>query len=276
MSSLLDDIGRPRVMGVLNVTPDSFSDGGRFNQIDAAIAHAQQMWADGADLIDVGGESTRPGADRPTTSDELDRVIPVVRALAERGIAVSIDTMRSEVAGAAVVAGAMLVNDVSGGLADPDMHATVARAGAAYVAMHWRAPSTVMQLHTDYPGGVVADTVRELAIQVSQAREAGIRTVIADPGLGFSKTAAQNWDLLAHLDEFAGLGPVLIGASRKSFLGVLLDGRPTGEREAAHVAIVTRCALEGVWGLRVHDVRATRDALAAVTAWNDAAGSQHG
>ena len=273
---LLLDIGRPRVLGVLNVTPDSFSDGGRFNQVDAAIAHAEHLWSEGADLIDVGGESTRPGAERPTTSDELDRVVPVVRALTDRGIAVSIDTMRSEVAAAAVEAGAALVNDVSGGLADPAMHATVARAGAGYVAMHWRAPSTVMQQHTTYPGGVVADVARELGEQVAKARAAGIATVIADPGLGFSKTADQNWELLAHLEELEAVGPVLIGASRKSFLGALLGGRPTGEREAAHLAIVTRCALQDVWGLRVHDVRATRDAIAATRAWNDAAGSLHG
>lgn len=276
MNRLLDDIGRPRVLGVLNVTPDSFSDGGRYNRFDTAIAHAEQMWADGADLIDVGGESTRPGAERPTTSDELDRVVPVVRALVDRGIAVSIDTMRSEVAAAAVDAGATLVNDVSGGLADPQMHSTVARSGAAYVAMHWRAPSTVMQQHTNYPGGVVAGVVAELGEQIEKARTAGIVTVIADPGLGFSKTAEQNWELLAHLDSLRNTGPVLIGASRKSFLGALLHGRPTGEREAAHLAIVTRCALEGVWGLRVHDVRATRDAIAAVDAWTGAAGSQHG
>lgn len=274
--SVIEDLGRPRVLGVLNVTPDSFSDGGRFNRLDAAIAHAERMWADGADLIDVGGESTRPGAERPTSSDELDRVIPVVQALSERSIAVSIDTMRSEVAAAACAAGAVLVNDVSGGLADPDMHRVVAQAGAAYVAMHWRAPSTVMQRHTDYPGGVVADTVRELATQIDRAHAAGIHTVIADPGLGFSKTAAQNWELLADLDALKGLGPVLIGASRKSFLGALLHGRPPSEREAAHLAIVTRCTLESVWGLRVHDVRAARDAIAATRAWTDAAGSHHG
>ena len=276
MSGLLEDIGRPRVLGVLNVTPDSFSDGGRFDQVDAAVAHAEQMWVDGADFVDVGGESTRPGADRPTTSDELERVIPVVRALTERGIAVSIDTMRSEVAAAAVDAGATIVNDVSGGLADPDMLATVARSQAAYIAMHWRAPSTVMQQHTTYPGGVVAGVLAELRAQVEQARAAGIRTVVADPGLGFSKTGDQNWELLAHLESLRALGPVLIGASRKSFLGTLLGGRSTADREAAHLAIVTRCAVEGVWGLRVHDVRAARDALAAVSAWNDGAGSQHG
>lgn len=276
MNPLLDDIGRPRVLGVLNVTPDSFSDGGRFDRFDAAIAHASTMWADGADLIDVGGESTRPGAERPSTSDELERVVPIVEALVSRGIAVSIDTMRSEVATAAVEAGAVLVNDVSGGLADPRMHATVAGLGVAYVAMHWRAPSTVMQRHTTYPGGVVADVVAELTEQIDAARAAGVATVIADPGLGFSKTAAQNWELLAHLDSLRGTGPLLIGASRKSFLGELLDGRPTGEREAAHLAVVTRCVLAGVWGLRVHDVRATRDAIAAANAWTDAAGSGHG
>lgn len=276
MVGLLSDIGRPRVLGVLNVTPDSFSDGGRFTQLDAAIAHAEQLWGDGADLIDVGGESTRPGAERPTTSDELDRVVPVVRELAGRGIAVSIDTMRSEVAAAAVDAGAVLVNDVSGGLADPEMHTAVASSGAAYVAMHWRAPSTVMQQHTTYPGGVVAGVLAELEEQLAKARAAGIEAIIADPGLGFSKTAEQNWELLAHLDTLQAAGPVLIGASRKSFLGALLDGRPTGEREAAHLAIVTRCTMQHVWGLRVHDARATRDAIAATRAWSDAAGSQHG
>lgn len=264
------------MLGVLNVTPDSFSDGGRFTQLDAAIAHAEQLWGDGADLIDVGGESTRPGAERPTTSDELDRVVPVVRELAGRGIAVSIDTMRSEVAAAAVEAGAVLVNDVSGGLADREMHAAVANSGAAYVAMHWRAPSTVMQQHTTYPGGVVAGVLAELEEQLAKARAAGIEAIIADPGLGFSKTAEQNWELLAHLDALQAAGPVLIGASRKSFLGALLDGRPTGEREAAHLAIVTRCTMQHVWGLRVHDARATRDAIAATRAWSDAAGSQHG
>lgn len=264
------------MLGVLNVTPDSFSDGGRFTQLGAAIAHAEQLWGDGADLIDVGGESTRPGAERPTTSDELDRVVPVVRELAGRGIAVSIDTMRSEVAAAAVEAGAVLVNDVSGGLADREMHTAVASSGAAYVAMHWRAPSTVMQQHTTYPGGVVAGVLAELEDQLAKARAAGIEAIIADPGLGFSKTAEQNWELLAHLDALQAAGPVLIGASRKSFLGALLDGRPTGEREAAHLAIVTRCTMQHVWGLRVHDARATRDAIAATRAWSDAAGSQHG
>jgi len=260
-------------MGIVNVTPDSFSDGGRWADADAAITHGHDLLADGADLLDIGGESTRPGATRPLVADELARVVPVISALAAAGATVSVDTMRAEVARAAVAAGASIVNDVSGGLADPDMLASVAATGATYVAMHWRAHSARMQDHAVYdgPGGVVAAVRDELAERVDAMRAAGIPEdrIVLDPGLGFAKTAGHNWALLRHIDAITGLGfPVLVGASRKAFLGALLadaDGpRPVGEREHAGVAVGVLLAGRGVWGLRVHDVRAHRDALLAV------------
>jgi dihydropteroate synthase len=260
-------------MGVVNVTPDSFSDGGRWATPDTAIAHGRDLLADGADILDIGGESTRPGATRPLVEEELARVVPVISALAGAGARVSVDTMRAEVARAAVEAGATVVNDVSGGLADPDMLATVAATGATYVAMHWRAHSVRMQDHAVYdgPGGVVAAVRDELAERVEAMRAAGIADdrIVLDPGLGFAKTAAHNWALLRGIDAITGLGfPVLVGASRKAFLGALLAGddgpRPVGEREHAGVAVGVLLARRGVWGLRVHDVRAHRDALLAV------------
>lgn len=266
--------GLPLVVGVLNVTPDSFSDGGRWSDPEAALAHGRALVADGADVVDVGGESTRPGAERPPLAEELRRVLPVVEALAADGVVVSVDTMRAEVAAAAVEAGAALVNDVSGGLADADMLPAVAASGAAYVAMHWRAHSDRMQDFASYdaPGGVVAEVSAALGERLEAAVAAGVpaERVVLDPGLGFAKTAEHNWALLAGLDAVAALGrPLLVGASRKAFLGRLLAGadgtpRPVGEREAAHTALVALLALRGVWGLRVHDVRATRDALAVV------------
>lgn len=270
------DLGRPRVMGVVNVTPDSFSDGGRFLATDAAIAHGLVLLERGADLIDVGGESTRPGATRPVVGEELDRVVPVIAALADLGATISVDTMRAEVAEAAVAAGALVVNDVSGGLADPRILDVVAANDVAYVLMHWRAHSDHMQQHTRYPDGVVAGVRAELAARVEEALSRGVdpARLILDPGLGFSKTPAQNWQLARDLDDVAVDGlPILVGASRKSFLGHLLadaDGpRPVGEREAAHTALVTLLAQRGVWGLRVHDVRACRDALAVLNRWQD-------
>ena len=266
--------GVPVVMGVLNVTPDSFSDGGRWADLDAALAHGLELAAAGADIVDVGGESTRPGATRPPLEEELRRVLPVVRALAAQGVSVSVDTMRAEVATAAVEAGAALVNDVSGGLADPDMLAAVAACDAAYVAMHWRAHGDRMQelARYDRPGGVVAEVCEALGGRLQAAVDAGIAAdrVVLDPGLGFAKTAEHNWALLARLGEMTALGrPVLVGASRKAFLGRLLaapDGtpRPVDERETAHATLVALVALRGVWGVRVHDVRAARDALAVV------------
>ncbi|RYP88125.1 dihydropteroate synthase [Nocardioides guangzhouensis] len=260
-------------MGIVNVTPDSFSDGGRWATTDAAIAHGRELLADGADLVDIGGESTRPGATRPLLAEELDRVVPVIAALAADGACVSVDTMRAEVADAACRAGAQVVNDVSGGLADPGILAVAASYGVTYVAMHWRAHSDRMQQHAVYdgPGGVVGAVRSELADRMADAADAGIapERLVLDPGLGFAKTAAQNWELLRGLDEIAGLGlPLLVGASRKSFLGSLLaDGsgpRPVDGREHANVAVTTLLAESGVWGLRVHDVRASMDALRVV------------
>ncbi len=268
--SLWDSLARPRVMGVLNVTPDSFSDGGRWTTPETAIDHGTALVDVGADLVDVGGESTRPGATRPVEGEELARVIPVISALAGSGVAVSVDTMRSSVARAAVGAGAVVVNDVSGGLADPAMLDTVAELGVGYVAMHWRAHSDEMQQHAVYdgPGGVVSVVIDELAARRDAALAAGILgdRLVLDPGLGFAKTADHNWELVAHLDRFEELGqPILVGASRKAFLGRLLADeagpRAVDLREHAHVALLTLLAERRVWGLRVHDVRACWDAL---------------
>ena len=263
--------GRTLVMGVLNVTPDSFSDGGRWFDADAAVAHGLALAAEGADLVDVGGESTRPGAVRPGLAEELRRVLPVVRALTAAGVVVSIDTMQAAVAAAAVEAGARLVNDVSGGLADPEMLSTVAGLDAAYVCMHWRGHSTVMQDRTAY-GDVVRDVVAELRDRLEQARAAGIDAdrLVVDAGFGFAKTAEHNWQLLRRLDELADLGvPQLVGVSRKAFLGALLadgDGgpRPPAGRDDATTALTTLLAERGVWGVRVHAVRASRDAVAVL------------
>ena len=272
-SDLLAPLGRPRLMGIVNVTPDSFSDGGRWADAEAAIAHGRELLTDGADLVDIGGESTRPGATRPLLAEELDRVVPVIAALAAEGACVSVDTMRAEVADAACRAGAQVVNDVSGGLADPEILPVVASYGVTYVAMHWRAHSDRMQQHAVYdgPGGVVAAVRSELADRLADAADAGIdpERVVLDPGLGFAKTAAQNWQLLRELHEIAGLGrPLLVGASRKSFLGSRLDdgagARPVYDRDHSNVAVTTLLASTGVWGLRVHDVRASMDALRVV------------
>lgn len=264
--------GRALVMGVLNVTPDSFSDGGRYADTARAVAHARQLVAHGADLVDVGGESTRPGAKRPSVDEELARVVPVVEELAADGLLVSVDTMRAEVAEAAVRAGANLVNDVSGGLADDAMFATVARLDVPYVLMHWRAHSTEMQRHTAYTD-VVEDVLTELGERVREAARAGITHSIAvDPGIGFSKTTAQNWELLRHVDRFHDLGhPVLVATSRKRFLGELLaDGegdRVPGERDAATAATSTLAAMAGAWCVRVHDVRSSADAVRVAARW---------
>ncbi len=271
----------PLVMGVVNVTPDSFSDGGRYADTARAVAHGRELLAQGADILDVGGESTRPGATRPLLAEELDRVVPVIEALAADGATVSVDTMRAEVAERAVAAGASIVNDVSGGLADPAILGVVARTGATYVAMHWRAHSHHMQQFTAYDdqGGVVAAVRAELADRVAAIRAAGIHDeqIVLDPGLGFAKLPEHNWQLLRHLDAVAELGfPLLVGASRKTFLGRLLAGpdgepRPVGEREAAGVAVSTLLGAglgsAPVWCLRVHDVRAHRDALAVAAQW---------
>jgi dihydropteroate synthase len=264
----------PQVMGIVNVTPDSFSDGGRYDTTETAVAHGRLLLEQGADILDIGGESTRPGATRPLVAEELDRVVPVIRELASGGAVVSVDTMRAEVAEAALAAGARIVNDVSGGLADPRILEVVAGSDASYVAMHWRAHADRMREFTDYaPDGVVATVRRELAERLDAAVAAGIapERIVLDPGLGFAKEPHHNWELLTHLDVLGGLGcPLLVGASRKSFLGRLLaaDGgvRPVDDREHAHVALVALLAGRGVDVLRVHDVRATRDALAVADA----------
>ncbi|HET8605364.1 MAG TPA: dihydropteroate synthase [Marmoricola sp.] len=261
-------------MGVVNVTPDSFSDGGRYHDTEAAVRHGFDLRREGADLLDVGGESTRPGATRPLVAEELDRVVPVIRALAAEGIPVSVDTMRSEVAAAALEAGAVLVNDVSGGLADPEILPVVAAAGAAYVVMHWRAHAQQMKRHANYED-VVNEVVTELRARIEAALDAGIDAarLVVDPGLGFAKTADHNWELLRRLVELDRLGlPILVGSSRKSFLGTLLAdeaGRPRHvlDREGANVALTTIAAIQGVWGVRVHEVQASVDAVAVVDRW---------
>jgi len=274
--------GRTLVMGVVNVTPDSFSDGGRYVDPGAAIAHGRQLLAEGADLLDIGGESTRPGATRPVLAEELDRVVPVIEALAACGAAVSVDTMRHEVAAAAIAAGAVLVNDVSGGLADPEILRVAGDAGVGYVAMHWRAHSREMQAHAVYDGDVVDVVVDELRARVDAALAAGIapERLVLDPGLGFAKTAEHNWALLAGLDRVMALGhPVLVGSSRKSFLGALLadaEGapRPVDDREDANTALTALVARLGVWGVRVHEVRASMDAIRVVARLRAEEGTQ--
>jgi dihydropteroate synthase len=265
--------GRCVVMGVLNVTPDSFSDGGCFADPDAAVAHGLAMAAGGADYVDVGGESTRPGADRVDAAEERRRVVPVVRDLAAAGVRVSVDTTRTEVAEAALEAGAVLVNDISGGLADDGMAALVADAGVPWVLMHWRGHSRDMYSRAEY-GDVVTEVCGELSARVDAAVSAGVdpAQLVLDPGLGFAKQSGHNWALLAALPRVVALGlPVLVGASRKSFLGRLFadaDGapRPAEGRDAATLATTVLAAEAGAWGVRVHDAAASADAVATVAA----------
>ncbi|MGN6414498.1 dihydropteroate synthase [Flexivirga sp.] len=269
---------RPLVMGVVNVTPDSFSDGGRYFDAAAAITHGRELVAQGADIIDIGGESTRPGAQRPTVQEELARVIPVVEGLAEAGAWISVDTMRAEVAESAVAAGARIINDVSGGLADPQMAVVAARTGAGFVVMHWRGHSHDMQSRAIYDD-VTADVCRELADQVGAALDAGVsrEQIVIDPGLGFAKTADQNWVLLQHLSAFQQMQlPVLVGASRKSFLARMgsPDGGPVPaeQRDFATAAVSVVLAQAQVWAIRVHDVRSTFAACDVVTHLREARG----
>jgi dihydropteroate synthase len=268
------DIGRCRVMGVLNVTPDSFSDGGQFFDHGLAIEHGLELFAAGADIVDVGGESTRPGALRVDPTEELRRVLPVVRKISAAG-PVSIDTMHSEIARQAVDAGAVLVNDVSGGLADPAMVPFVASSGIAYVVMHWRGHSVDMQTRAVYDD-VVADVRQELSLRISAFLDAGgdIEQVVVDPGLGFAKKpeSGHNWALLKHLDQIIDLGrPVLVGASRKAFLGHLLADsggvRAPARRDHASSALTALLAASGAWGVRVHDVVADVDAVRVGARW---------
>ncbi|WP_245931682.1 dihydropteroate synthase [Actinokineospora auranticolor] len=265
--------GRCAVMGVLNVTPDSFSDGGRFLDLDDAIEHGIALWSQGADLIDVGGESTRPGADRVAADTEIARVVPVIRELVAEGAVVSVDTTRARVAEAAVAAGAQVINDVSGGLADTDMVRVAAETGVPWVLMHWRGHSRDMDTLAEYTD-VVAEVRAELLARVDTALVGGVspEAIVLDPGIGFAKTAAHNWALLRELGALLDLGfPVLIGVSRKRFLGALLAGtdgtpRPPHGREDATAAVSTLVASAGAWGVRVHDVRRSLDAVAVAAA----------
>lgn len=272
----LSSVDRTVVMAVLNVTPDSFSDGGRFLDVSAAVEQAMHQVSLGADLIDVGGESTRPGAERISVADELGRVLPVIEALAGSGVSVSIDTMRAEVARAAVAAGAVLVNDVSGGLADEAMLPFVAAAGVPIVLMHWRGHSSDMHLRAQYPTGVVPEVVAELSSRYDDAVAAGVLAdrVVLDPGIGFAKEAQHNWALLRSMESLASLGqPLLVGASRKRFLGELLADergpRPVDERDDATLAVTTLAASAGAWCVRVHDARGNVDAVRVAQAWKE-------
>lgn len=267
----LSAIDRTLVMGVINVTPDSFSDGGQFEDSKIAISHGLAMADQGADIIDIGGESTRPGADRISEQEEIDRVLPVIESLVAEGIVVSIDTMRASVAKTAVAAGAHIINDVSGGKSDPEMLPYVATLDLPYILMHWRGPSNVMNSLTDYDD-VVADVRNELLAQVHAAVAVGVdRSRIAvDPGIGFAKTVDQNWPILKHLEVLEAEGlPILMGVSRKKFLGELLakDGEPRemAGREAATTAISVLMAQRKTWCVRVHDARSSRDAIEVVS-----------
>jgi dihydropteroate synthase len=248
------------IMGILNVTPDSFADGGRHNEFDAAVARGLEMIAEGVDIIDIGGESTRPGAERVSEAEEITRTIPVITELAKHGVKISIDTMRASTAEAAIKAGASIINDVSGGLADPLMLQTAARLGVPYIAMHWRGQSKDMNSKAIY-NDVVIDVISELQERITAAWDAGIEVsnLIIDPGLGFAKDAEHNWEIIDSVDSFVDLGyPVLIGASRKRFLG----GESPDEREQATIDLTKRLATTGVWAVRVHSVKPHKEVLA--------------
>jgi dihydropteroate synthase len=268
-------------MSVVNVTPDSFSDGGRYLDADTAVARGVAQHHEGADLVDVGGESTRPGAERVSVDVELKRVLPVIEQLCSAGVVVSVDTMRAEVARQSIAVGATLVNDVSGGLADPEMLPFIASTSAPCILMHWRGHSVHMSSRADYPTGVVREVTSELAGRVECAVGAGVdeRRIILDPGLGFAKNPTHNWELLRRIDSLTTLGlPLVVGASRKRFLGELLadsDGnqRPLVERDDATAAVSALAAAAGVWGVRVHDARSSLDAVRVAAAWSEGDGT---
>ena len=249
------------VMGILNITPDSFADGGINFETHIAIARGLEMIDEGVDIIDIGGESTRPGAERISALEEQVRVIPVIEGLAGHVVTISVDTMRAETARLAVRAGASIVNDVSGGAADAEMFATVAELGCKYTLMHWRGHSIDMNSKAIYTD-VVSEVIEEVTLQLDKALAAGIKreNIILDPGIGFAKDAEHNWEILKRIDEFIALGyPVLIGHSRKRFLG----GDTPGSREAATVAITQSLVGKGIWAVRVHGVKANKDAISA-------------
>jgi len=261
---------RPLIMGIVNVTPDSFSDGGQFDSTDAAIEHGLALVESGAEIVDVGGESTRPGAERVDVATERKRVLPVVEELVGRGVRVSVDTTRAEIALECVEAGAEFINDVSGGLADPEMYRTIAATGVSYIAMHWRGHSETMQELTEYEN-VVTDVRSALKSRIAEMLVWGIEPgrIIIDPGIGFSKTSEQNWALLGHLDELVTLGyPVLIGASRKRFIGDLYFDAET-DRDPATSIISALSAQAGAWAVRVHNVDSTKAALDVWSAWEN-------
>ena len=248
------------VMGILNLTPDSFADGGRHNSFDAGVARAQEMIAEGVDIIDIGGESTRPGADRISVEEEQSRVLPVITELAKSGVKISIDTMRADTAEKAVQAGASIINDVSGGLSDPAMFATVKKLGVPYILMHWRGQSKEMNTRAIYTD-VVSEVIAELKLQIDAALESGIdkSQIVIDPGLGFAKDAEHNWEILRNLKAFNAMGyPLLIGASRKRFLG----GDNPDEREAATIELTKTLVPQRIWGVRVHSVKPHVDVIA--------------
>ena len=247
------------IMGILNVTPDSFADGGKHNEFDAALARGLEMIQEGVDIIDIGGESTRPGADRVSEAEEIVRTIPVITELAKHGVKISIDTMRASTAEAAISAGASIINDVSGGLADPLMLQTAAHLQVPYIAMHWRGQSKDMNSRAVYTD-VVIDVISELQERITAALDAGIdpNNLIIDPGLGFAKEADHNWAIIDAVDDFVALGyPVLIGASRKRFLG----GDSPDEREQATIDLTKRLASTGLWAVRVHSVKPHKEVL---------------
>lgn len=264
------------IMGVVNVTPDSFSDGGRYADADAAVAHGLRLREQGAHILDIGGESTRPGAERVGPALEQERVLPVVSALAEAGALVSIDTMNAATAVAAVAAGARIVNDVSGGMADPEMLSAVAQTDADVVLQHWRGHSAEMYARATYDD-VVTEVVAELRARIAAAAAAGIppSRVVVDPGIGFGKQGDQNWETLRGLERFVALGPrVLLGTSRKRFLADLLADDPAAaaedRRDLATAVTSVLAAQAGVWAVRVHNVVTTRDALAVAERWSGA------
>ena len=267
---------RTLIMGVLNITPDSFSDGGLFLDTGAAIDHGMHLASQGADIIDIGGESTRPGAARITPEEEQMRVVPVIAALARNGITVSVDTMNAATAILAVQNGATYVNDVSGGLADFFMAKAIAATGATFIASHWRGQSATMDKQAIYKDAP-SDISRELKLRVEALLEAGIspQNLVLDPGLGFAKSEAHNWQMLGRLDELKALGfPLLVGASRKRFLTALLpDDASIEDRDNATVAVSVLAANAGVWGIRVHDVARTYAALRVLDSWNEGARS---
>ena len=268
--------GRALVMGVVNVTPDSFSDGGRWATTELAVAHGRQLIAQGADLLDVGGESTRPGARRVDLAEEQNRVLPVIRELADAGVAVSVDTIHAATAAAAIEAGAVIVNDVSGGLADPAMAGVLADAGVVYICQHWRGDPRTMDGLTDYGGDVLAGVEAELRARLDHLADAGLadEQVVIDPGLGFAKTHEQSWRLLAATARLREdlRRPVLIGASRKRFLALALPDDVAADplaRDAATAATTALAAAAGAWAVRVHEVPASRDAVRTASLWKE-------